>query len=195
MKLVFLGTPDMAVPPLRLPGNIYLGGAAESSGRFDLKDALQPIVAFARVYAERLGGELARRHDGAFGWASGMNVSYGTTGHGGGRSWGNLVPLIYTIPRKQLRIYGAPRTQFSKPYQLPKRPWGNEADEAFYSLEPGEYAPEYYTGTYHYDQATQIAVSAGVAEWKCGRPFADTMALNPDMWSWWRSQRGLPIHW
>jgi CBS domain-containing protein len=38
---------------LRLPGNIYLGGAAESSGRFDLKDALQPIVAFARVYAER----------------------------------------------------------------------------------------------------------------------------------------------
>jgi CBS domain-containing protein len=40
-------------PPLRLPGNIYLGGAAESSGRFDLKDALQPIVAFARVYAER----------------------------------------------------------------------------------------------------------------------------------------------
>ena len=40
-------------PPLRLPGNIYLGGAGESSGRFDLKDALQPIVAFARVYAER----------------------------------------------------------------------------------------------------------------------------------------------
>ena len=40
-------------PPLRLPGNIYLGGAPESSGRFDLKDALQPIVAFARVYAER----------------------------------------------------------------------------------------------------------------------------------------------
>ena len=40
-------------PPLRLPGNIYLGSAAESSGRFDLKDALQPIVAFARVYAER----------------------------------------------------------------------------------------------------------------------------------------------
>jgi CBS domain-containing protein len=40
-------------PPLRLPGNIYLGGASESSGRFDLKDALQPIVAFARVYAER----------------------------------------------------------------------------------------------------------------------------------------------
>jgi len=85
--------------------------------------------------------ELARRHDGAFGWASGMNVNYGTTAHKGGRSWGNLVPLIYTIPRKQLRICGAPRTKYSKPYQLPKRPWGNKADEAFYSLEPGEYAP------------------------------------------------------
>jgi CBS domain-containing protein len=40
-------------PPLRLPGNIYLGGASESSGRLDLKDALQPIVAFARVYGAR----------------------------------------------------------------------------------------------------------------------------------------------
>jgi CBS domain-containing protein len=40
-------------PPIRLPGNIYLGGAAEQSGHIDLKDALQPIVAFARVYAAR----------------------------------------------------------------------------------------------------------------------------------------------
>jgi hypothetical protein len=44
--------------------------------------------------------ELARRHDGAFGWASGMNVNYGTTGHNGGRAWGNYVPLVYTIPRE-----------------------------------------------------------------------------------------------
>ncbi len=40
-------------PPLRLPGNIYLGGAAEQSGRIDLKDALQPMVAYARVDAAR----------------------------------------------------------------------------------------------------------------------------------------------
>ena len=85
--------------------------------------------------------ELARRHDGAFGWCSGLNVSYASTGHNGGRSWGNLIPLIYTVPRKQLRIYGAPRTKFSKPYTIPDRPWGTQADEAFYSLEPGEYAP------------------------------------------------------
>jgi len=85
--------------------------------------------------------ELARRHDGAFGWASGQNVNYGTTAHRGGRSWGNLVPLIYTIPRKQLRIYGAPPTKYSKSYKIPDRPWGTKADEAFYSLEPGEYKP------------------------------------------------------
>ena len=40
-------------PPIRLPGNIYLGGAAEHAGEIDLKDALMPIVAFARVYAVR----------------------------------------------------------------------------------------------------------------------------------------------
>jgi PAS domain S-box-containing protein len=40
-------------PPIRLPGNIYLGGAAEHAGRIDLKDALQPLVAFARVFAVR----------------------------------------------------------------------------------------------------------------------------------------------
>jgi CBS domain-containing protein len=40
-------------PPMRLPGNIYLGGAAEHAGKIDLKDALLPIVAFARVYAVR----------------------------------------------------------------------------------------------------------------------------------------------
>ena len=40
-------------PPVRLPGNIYLGGGAEQAGHIDLKDALQPMVAFARVYAAR----------------------------------------------------------------------------------------------------------------------------------------------
>jgi CBS domain-containing protein len=40
-------------PPIRLPGNIYLGGAAEHAGRIDMKDALQPLVAFARVFAVR----------------------------------------------------------------------------------------------------------------------------------------------
>ncbi len=85
--------------------------------------------------------ELARRHDGAFGWPSGINVSYGTTGHKGGRAWGNHIPLIYTIPRKQLRIFGAPKSKYCKTYNIPDRPWGTKADEAFYDLEPSEYKP------------------------------------------------------
>ena len=41
-------------PPFRLLGNIYLsGGAAEHAGEIDLKDALMPIVTFARLYALR----------------------------------------------------------------------------------------------------------------------------------------------
>ena len=85
--------------------------------------------------------ELARRYDGAFGWASGWNVGYGTTGHGGGTSWGNFIPLVYTVPRKQLRIYGAPPTKYSKTYKIPERPWGTAADEVFLSLQSGEHKP------------------------------------------------------
>lgn len=85
--------------------------------------------------------ELARTHDGAFGWVSDWNCSYTDTAHKGGRAWGNYIPLIYTLPLKKLRIYGAPKTQYSNPYKLPSRPWGTEADEAFLSLTPGEYAP------------------------------------------------------
>lgn len=39
-------------PPLRLLGSIYLGGGStEHSGEINLKDAMMPIVAFARLYA------------------------------------------------------------------------------------------------------------------------------------------------
>ena len=41
-------------PPLRLLGNIYLsGGATEHAGEINLKDAMMPIVSFARLYALR----------------------------------------------------------------------------------------------------------------------------------------------
>ena len=41
-------------PPFRLLGNIYLGGgAAEHAGEIDLKEAMMPIVTFARLYALR----------------------------------------------------------------------------------------------------------------------------------------------
>ena len=88
--------------------------------------------------------ELARRHDNAFGWFGGWNVSYMETGHSknGGflRSWGNFIPMIFTQHKKNLRIHGAPKTKFSNIYKLPVRPWGTAADDAFLSLTPGEYA-------------------------------------------------------
>jgi len=76
--------------------------------------------------------ELSRRFDGS------MGIVSATPGSGNRyddpKSWGIGLALSYTIPRKTLRITGAPATKFSKSYQLPKRPWGTEADEAFYSL-------------------------------------------------------------
>jgi len=76
--------------------------------------------------------ELSRRFDGS------MGIVSATPGSGNRyddpKSWGIGLALSYTIPRKTLRITGAPATKFSKPYQLPKRPWGTEADDTFYSL-------------------------------------------------------------
>jgi CBS domain-containing protein len=40
-------------PPFRLPGNIYLGSGSEHGGEVNLKDAMMPIVSFARLYALR----------------------------------------------------------------------------------------------------------------------------------------------
>lgn len=41
-------------PPFRLLGNIYLGGGAtEHAGEINLKDAMMPMVSFARLYALR----------------------------------------------------------------------------------------------------------------------------------------------
>lgn len=78
--------------------------------------------------------ELSRRFDGS------MGIVNATIGHGGRyddpRGWGIGLAMSYTIPRKTLRITGAPATKFCKQYQLPKRPWGNEADEAFLSSTP-----------------------------------------------------------
>jgi hypothetical protein len=82
--------------------------------------------------------ELARTHEGAFGWGAGQNVNY--TAVNTGRPNGNYIPLVYTMPRKQLRMFGAPPTKYSKTYTLPERPWGTPADDLFYSLEPGKTA-------------------------------------------------------
>jgi len=76
--------------------------------------------------------ELSRRFNGAFGIIGGDE---GTGSYYDSEEWGAAYALTYTIPRKTLRITGAPLSKFAKPYQLPERPWGTAADDAFLSLE------------------------------------------------------------
>ena len=97
--------------------------------------------------------DLSRRHDGSFGITGGHRYDVAAKG---GRCWGNYFPLVYTIPRKQLRIFGAPKTKYSHEYKLPKRPWGTKADEAFLSIKPGEYK----TGKYQDITKEQIPTDA-----------------------------------
>ena len=72
--------------------------------------------------------ELSRRYDGSFGILGGGGYD--------GEKWGVAYGLCYTVPRKTLRITGAPPTKWSKPYKLPKLPWGTEADNEFLSMLP-----------------------------------------------------------
>ena len=67
--------------------------------------------------------DLSRRYDGSFGIIGGGGYDK--------EQWGVAYPLAYTMPRKTLRIAGAPPSKWSKPYQLPERPWGTAADDAF----------------------------------------------------------------
>lgn len=72
--------------------------------------------------------ELSRRWDGSFAILGG-DKEYDNA------SWGAGYVLGYVIPRKNLRVTGAPPSKFSKKYQLPERPWGTQEDDAFLSLE------------------------------------------------------------
>ena len=71
--------------------------------------------------------DLSRRYDGSFGIIGGGGYDK--------EQWGVAYPLAYTMPRKTLRITGAPPTKWSKQYKLPTRPWGTEEDDEFLSLE------------------------------------------------------------
>ena len=98
--------------------------------------------------------DLSRRFDGSFGILGG--AAYDTI------EWGAGYALTYTIPRKTLRITGAPKTQFSHEYQLPDRPWGTRADDAFASLEaaPDDNAqrPDFSRETLAADSAKPLLV-------------------------------------
>jgi len=79
--------------------------------------------------------DLSRRHDGGIGIA-GLADRYDKATGEDKIAWGNYFALTYTAHRKKLQIFGAPMSPYAKPYQLPERPWGNAADDAFQSIEP-----------------------------------------------------------
>ena len=83
--------------------------------------------------------DLSRRHDGSIA-IEGMDDRYNRslTDAEGGRDWGTYFALTYTYPRKALQIWGAPRSEFAKHFELPKHPWGNAADDVFQLNEPIE---------------------------------------------------------
>lgn len=82
--------------------------------------------------------ELSRRYDGSIGIA-GMTDRYDKSASEHERAWGNFFALTYTIPRKKLQIFGAPRSPYAKTHKLPDRPWGNETDDIFQSPYPAKH--------------------------------------------------------
>jgi len=78
--------------------------------------------------------DLSRRFDGSIGIA-GMDDRYDRSATEDFMAWGTYFALTYTYPRKQLQLFGAPRSKWAKTTPLP-RPWGNAADDAFHSIEP-----------------------------------------------------------
>ena len=83
--------------------------------------------------------ELSRRHDGGIGIA-GVTDSYDVAaGKKGERAWGNFFALTYTIPRKKLQLFGAPKSPYAKNFKLPTRPWGNALDDIFQSPLPAKH--------------------------------------------------------
>lgn len=87
--------------------------------------------------------DMSRRFDGSFAILGGAGYDK--------VEWGNCFPMAYTIPRKTLRITGAPPSEFSKSHQLPENPWGTDADRPFVSLE----APLDGAGHRHHDATTE----------------------------------------
>jgi hypothetical protein len=80
--------------------------------------------------------DLSRRHDGSIA-IEGMDDRYNrsVTDARDGRDWGTFFALTYTYHRKQLQLWGAPRSPYAKHTPL-QRPWGNPMDDIFQSPKP-----------------------------------------------------------
>jgi hypothetical protein len=83
--------------------------------------------------------DLSRRFDGSIGIA-GMDDRYDRSASEDNMDWGTFFALTYTYPRKHLQLFGAPRSKWAKSMPL-ARPWGNEADDEFHSIEPIDGGP------------------------------------------------------
>jgi len=114
------------------------GGMGEiwHHGAMALVREKRPIPYRSYMDTRRWVMDLSRRHDGSIA-IEGMDDRYNRSLTDARKmDWGTFFALTYTYPRKQLQLWGAPRSPYAHYYQLPQRPWGNAADDSFQSPEP-----------------------------------------------------------
>ena len=86
--------------------------------------------------AKRWSLELSRRFNGGIGIGGGSDGNYDKATGEHNIAWGTYYALTYTLPRKHLQLFGAPKSKWAKEYPLPERPWGTAADDSFSSPYP-----------------------------------------------------------
>lgn len=115
------------------------GGMGEiwHHGAMALMREKRPVQYRSYMDTRRWVMDLSRRHDGSIA-IEGMDDRYNRslTDAKSGRDWGTFFALTYTYPRKQLQLWGAPRSPHAKHHPLPARPWGNAMDDVFQSTKP-----------------------------------------------------------
>jgi hypothetical protein len=94
----------------------------------------RPVAYRSYLDTRRWVMDLSRRFDGGIGIA-GMDDRYDRSATEDNMAWGTFFALTYTYPRKQLQLFGAPRSPHAKTMPLP-RPWGNATDDVYHSIEP-----------------------------------------------------------
>ena len=95
----------------------------------------RPIPYRSYLDTRRWVMDLSRRPDGSIGIA-GMTDRYDRSATEDQMAWGTYFALTYTLPRKQLQLFGAPRSKWARHHPLPVRPWGNAADDLFQATAP-----------------------------------------------------------
>ncbi|MFO8027266.1 MAG: DUF6288 domain-containing protein, partial [Opitutales bacterium] len=124
---------------------VDLGGVGEiwKSASMALVKETRPKQYREYMDARRWILELSRRHTGGMGVGGGPEGNYdkATGEKNKGIGWGTFYGLSYTLPRKHLHLFGAPRSKWAKSFTLPKRPWGTAADDDFNDPYPPSSGP------------------------------------------------------